>query len=39
LQRKLAAVEAKFGKNDFERRHYALLAVMCTYGIEMSRAE
>jgi len=35
LQRKLAAVEAKFGKNDFERRHYALLAVMCTYGIEI----
>src|ERR1700685_1359320 len=35
LQRKLAAVEAKLGKSDFERRHYALLAVMCTYGIEL----
>jgi hypothetical protein len=35
LKRKLAAVERKFGKNDFERRHYALLAVMCTYGIEL----
>jgi hypothetical protein len=35
LQRKLAAVEAKFGQIDFERRHYALLAVMCTYGIEI----
>jgi hypothetical protein len=35
LQRKLAAVEAKFGKTDFERQHYALLAVMCTYGIEI----
>jgi N-6 DNA methylase len=35
LQRKLAAVEAKFGRSDFERRHYALLAVMCTYGIEL----
>jgi hypothetical protein len=35
LQRKLAAVEAKFGKSDFERRHYALLAVTCTYGIEL----
>ena len=35
LQRKLAAVEAKFGKSDFERRHYALLAVMCAYGIEL----
>lgn len=34
LQRKLAAVEAKFGKSDFERRHYGLLAVMCTYGVE-----
>jgi len=32
LQRKLAAVELKFGKSDFERRHYALLAVMCIYG-------
>jgi hypothetical protein len=35
LQRKLAAVETKFGKSDFERRHYALLAVMCTYGVEL----
>lgn len=35
LKRKLAAVEAKFGKSDFERQHYALLAVMCTYGIEL----
>jgi hypothetical protein len=35
LQRKLAAVEARFGQADFERRHYALLAVMCTYGIEL----
>ena len=35
LQRKLAAVEEKFGKSDFERQHYALLAVMCTYGIEL----
>ncbi len=35
LQRKLAAVEAKFRKSDFQRRHYALLAVMCTYGIEL----
>src|SRR5580693_4096846 len=33
LQRKLAAVELKFGKSDFEKRHYALLALMCTYGI------
>jgi type I restriction-modification system DNA methylase subunit len=35
LRRKLAAVELKFGKSDFEKRHYALLALMCTYGIEL----
>lgn len=35
LQRKLAAVELKFGKSDFEKRHYSLLAVMCCYGIEL----
>jgi hypothetical protein len=35
LQRKLAAVEVKFGKTEFERRHYSLLAVMCTYGVEL----
>lgn len=35
LQRKLAAVECKFGKSDFEKRHYALLALMCIYGIEL----
>lgn len=35
LQRKLAAVELKFGKSDFEKRHYALLALMCAYGIEL----
>lgn len=35
LQRKLAAVELKYGKSDFERRHYALLAVMCIYGVEL----
>jgi len=35
LRRKLAAVECKYGKSDFERRHYALLALMCIYGIEL----
>lgn len=35
LRRKLAAVELKYGKSDFERRHYALLAIMCIYGIEL----
>ena len=35
LQRKLTVVELKFGRSDFEKRHYALLALMCTYGIEL----
>ena len=35
LLRKLAAVELKFGKSDFEKQHYALLALMCIYGIEL----
>ena len=35
LRRKLAAVELKYGKSDFERQHYALLTLMCIYGIEL----
>ncbi|MEX2167671.1 MAG: hypothetical protein WD851_00045 [Pirellulales bacterium] len=35
LRRKLAAVERRFSKSDFERQHYALLALMCVYGIEL----
>ncbi|HWP94862.1 MAG TPA: DNA methyltransferase [Gammaproteobacteria bacterium] len=35
LRRKLATVELKFGKSDFKKRHYALFALMCTYGIEL----
>ncbi len=35
LQRKLAAVELKYGQSEFERSHFALLALMCTYGIEL----
>ena len=35
LRRKLAGVELKFGRADFQKRHYALLALMCTYGIEL----
>lgn len=35
LKRKLSAVELKFGISDFEKRHYGLLATMCTYGIEI----
>ena len=35
LRRKLAAVELKFGKSDFEKRHYALFGLMCVYGVEL----
>ena len=35
LQRKFAAIESKFGKSDFQKHHYALLALMCAYGIEL----
>lgn len=35
LRRKLVAVELKYGQSDFEREHYALLALMCVYGIEL----
>jgi len=35
LQRKLAAVNVKYGASDFHRQHYALLGLMCIYGIEL----
>jgi len=35
LRRKLAAVELKFGKSGFEKQHYAILGLMCIYGIEL----
>lgn len=35
LRRKLAAVGIKYGRSDFERKHYALLGLMCIYGIEL----
>jgi hypothetical protein len=35
LRRKLAAVESKYGRSEFERQHYALLALMCIYGVEL----
>tara|TARA_X000000950_G_scaffold280719_1_gene375972 strand:+ start:1613 stop:2245 length:633 start_codon:yes stop_codon:yes gene_type:complete len=35
LKRKLAAVEFRYGKSDFDRKHYALLSIMCIYGIEL----
>jgi len=35
LQRKLAAVELRYGKSNFERKHYAILSLMSIYGIEL----
>lgn len=35
LTRKLLTVQARHGKSEFEKRHYALFALMCTYGIEL----
>jgi hypothetical protein len=35
LRRKLAVVELKYGKSDFERGHFALYGLMCIYGIEL----
>jgi len=35
LKRKILAVELKYGRSDFEKRQYALLGLMCIYGIEL----
>ena len=35
LRRKLAAVQVRFSKSEFEKSHYALLALMSVYGIEL----
>lgn len=35
LKRKLAIVEARYGKSTFEKQNYALLGLMCIYGIEL----
>lgn len=35
LRRKLAAVELKYGRSEFEKRHFALFGLMCIYGIEL----
>lgn len=35
LRKKLAAVDLKYRQYEFERRHFALLAMMCIYGIEI----
>ncbi len=36
LKRKLIVVEFKYGKSDFERRYYALLALMCIYVVSQN---
>lgn len=35
LRRKLMTVRARHGRSEFEKRHFALYALMCIYGIEM----
>ena len=35
LERKLSTVRSRYGKSDFENRHFALLALMSIYGIEL----
>lgn len=35
LQRKLTTVHLKYATSDFEKRHHALLSLMCIYGIEL----
>ena len=35
LQRKLATVQSRYGKSEFEQNHYALFGLMCIYGIEL----
>ena len=35
LKRKLVTVEIKYSKSEFDRNHYALLSLMCIYGIEL----
>lgn len=35
LTRKLGTVQARYGSNDFAKRHYGLLALMCIYGVEL----
>lgn len=35
LRRKLATVHQRYGTSEFEKRHHALFALMCIYGIEL----
>ena len=35
LARKFDAVQSRYGKSEFEKRHQALFSLMCIYGIEL----
>ncbi len=35
LRRKLTTVKSRYGSSEFEKKHYALFALMCIYGIEL----
>lgn len=35
LKRKLSAVNLRFSRFPFEKRHYSLYGLMCTYGVEL----
>ena len=35
LRRKLATVEIKYGRSDFDKKMFALFGLMCIYGIEL----
>jgi hypothetical protein len=35
LQQKFQTVQSKYGKSEFEKKHNALFALMCIYGIEL----
>ncbi|MCC9621368.1 SAM-dependent methyltransferase [Thalassospira sp. MA62] len=35
FKRKLAAVEFKYSRTNFDKRNYSLLSLMCCYGIEL----
>lgn len=35
LARKLATVQSKYEKSEFEKQHHALFSLMCIYGIEL----
>ena len=35
LLKKLSSVETRYGKSEFDKKHYALLSIMSIYGIEL----